>query len=95
MEEGYRGKIWEHLGWLVYEEGDKSLWGLFKFLFFRTLLEWFSVWRNYREILWNGIGGEPKIHLVNWAKVCRPLQVRGLGIKRLGNFNSALLGKWL
>ena len=48
-----------------------------------------------RGFLWNGIGGEPKIHLVNWAKVCRPLQAGGLGIRRLGNFNSALLGKWL
>ena len=48
-----------------------------------------------RDFLWNRIGGEPKIHLVNWAKVCRPLQVGGLGIRRLGNFNSALLGKWL
>ena len=26
-----------------------------------------------RDFLWNGIDGEPKIHLVNWAKVCRPL----------------------
>ena len=26
-----------------------------------------------RDFLWNGIGGEPKIHLVNWAKVCRSL----------------------
>ena len=48
-----------------------------------------------RDFLWNGIGGEPKIHLVNWAKVCKPLQVGGLGIRRLGSFNSALLGKWL
>ena len=48
-----------------------------------------------RDFLWNGIGGEPKKHLVNWAKVCRPLQVGGLGIRRLGNFNSALLGKCL
>ena len=48
-----------------------------------------------RDFLGNGIGGEPKIHLVTWAKVCRPLQVGGLGIRRLGNFNSALLGKWL
>ena len=49
----------------------------------------------HRDFLWNGISGEPKIHLVNWAKVCRPLQVGGLGIRRLENFNSALLGKWL
>ena len=48
-----------------------------------------------KDFLWNGIGGEPKIHLVNWAKVCRPLQVGGLGIRHLGSFNSALLGKWL
>ena len=48
-----------------------------------------------RDFLWNGIGGESKILLVNWAKVYRPLQVGGLGIRRLGNFNSALLGKWL
>ena len=27
MEEGYRGKIREYLGWLVYEKGDESLWG--------------------------------------------------------------------
>ena len=25
--EGYRGKIWEYLRWLVYEKGDESLWG--------------------------------------------------------------------
>ena len=48
-----------------------------------------------RDFLWNGIGGESKFHLVNWAKVCRPLQVGGLGIRQLGNFNSTLLGKWL
>ena len=48
-----------------------------------------------RDFLWNGIGGEPKIHLVNWAKVCKPLQAGGLGIRRLGSFNSTLLGKWL
>ena len=48
-----------------------------------------------RDFLWNGIGGEHKIHLVKWAKVCKPLQVGGLGIRHLGSFNSALLGKWL
>ena len=37
-----------------------------------------------REFLWNGIGGEPKIHLVNWAKVCKPLQVGGVGYKTVG-----------
>ena len=46
-----------------------------------------------RDFLWNGIGGDPKIYLVNWAKVCKPLQVEGLGIRRLGSFDFALLGK--
>ena len=46
-----------------------------------------------RDFLWNGIGGEPKIHLVNWAKVYKPMQVGGLGIIRLGSFNSVLLEK--
>ena len=41
------------------------------------------------------MGLEPKILLVKWAKVCKPLQVGGLGIRHLGSFNSALLGKWL
>ena len=48
-----------------------------------------------RDFLWNGIGGRPKIHLVNRAKVCKPLQVGGLGMRSLECFNSALLGKWL
>jgi len=32
---------------------------------------------------------------VKWAKVCKPINVGGLGIKHLRSFNSALLGKWL
>ena len=36
-----------------------------------------------RDFLWNRIGGEPKKHLVNWANVCMPLHVGGLGIRRL------------
>ena len=30
-----------------------------------------------RDFLWNGIGGEPKMHLVDWAKVCKPLRMGG------------------
>ena len=48
-----------------------------------------------RDFLWSGSGGESKIHLVKWTKVCKPLQVGGLGIRHLGSFNFALLGKWL
>ena len=48
-----------------------------------------------RDFLWSGINGEPKLHLVSWAQVCKSLQVGGLGIRRLRSFNSALLGKLL
>ena len=47
-----------------------------------------------RDFLYSGISGESKLHLVKWAKVYKPLQVKGLGIRRLGSFDSALLGKW-
>ena len=47
------------------------------------------------DFLWSGISGESKLHLVNWAKVCKPLQLGGLSIRCLRSFNSALLGKWL
>jgi len=26
MEEGYKGEIWEWMGWLVHGKGDKCLW---------------------------------------------------------------------
>ena len=47
-----------------------------------------------RDFLWSGISGDSKLHLVKWAKVCKPMQVGGLGIRRWRSFNSALLGKW-
>ena len=34
-----------------------------------------------RDFLWSGISGESKLHLVKWGKFCKPLQVRGLGIR--------------
>ena len=46
-----------------------------------------------RDFLWSGINGNSKLHLVNWAQVCKPLQVEGLGIRRLRSFNYALLEK--
>ena len=43
-----------------------------------------------RDFLWSGIDAL-KISLVKWAKVCMPNG--GLGIRRLRQFNYALLGK--
>ena len=48
-----------------------------------------------RDFLWSVISGDSKLHLVKLAKVCRLVQIRGLGIRRLRSINSALLGKWL
>jgi hypothetical protein len=48
-----------------------------------------------RDFLWGGMGDEPKLHLVSWNQVCRPLHSGGLGIRKLHKFNQALLGKWL
>ena len=45
-----------------------------------------------RDFLWSGISGDSKLQLVKWAKVCKPMQVGGLGIRQLRSFNSALLG---
>ena len=36
-----------------------------------------------------------KHSLVAWEKVCSPLVMGGLGVRKLGHFNQALLGKWL
>ena len=33
--------------------------------------------------------------LVAWEKVCSPLEMDGLGVRKLVHFNQALLGKWL
>jgi hypothetical protein len=45
-----------------------------------------------RDFLWGGMGDEPKMHLVNWDQVCRPIRAGGLGIRNVLNFNKALLG---
>jgi hypothetical protein len=35
------------------------------------------------------------MHLVEWDKVCSPMDEGGLGIRNVRRFNQALLGKWL
>jgi hypothetical protein len=48
-----------------------------------------------RDFLWGGMNDEAKMHLVEWEKVCSPLDEGGLGIRNIRRFNQALLGKWL
>jgi hypothetical protein len=42
-----------------------------------------------------GMNNEAKFHLVEWTKVCSPIDEGGLGIGNMRRFNQALLGKWL
>jgi hypothetical protein len=48
-----------------------------------------------RDFLWGGMNDEFKCHLVEWDKVCAPIDEGGLGIRNMRRFNQALLGKWL
>ena len=48
-----------------------------------------------RDFLWGGGNTGRKIHLVNWKVVCTQKDKGGLGIRRMGLLNKALLGKWI
>ena len=45
--------------------------------------------------MWGGGALEQKLHLVRWPIVCVDKRKGGLGVKSLGTFNKALLGKWV
>ncbi|GKV53518.1 hypothetical protein SLEP1_g60039, partial [Rubroshorea leprosula] len=47
-----------------------------------------------RRFLWGGCEKKNKIAWVGWDHVCRTKNEGGLGVKNLGTFNLALLGKW-
>lgn len=49
----------------------------------------------FRRFLWGGKGEEMKLAWVSWDKICSPMREGGLGVKNLGMFNKALLGKWV
>ncbi|RVW96127.1 hypothetical protein CK203_037748 [Vitis vinifera] len=48
-----------------------------------------------RDFMWGGKALEQKPHLVRWPIVCVDKRKGGLGVKSLGTFNGALLGKWV
>ncbi|XP_077252684.1 uncharacterized protein LOC143892103 [Tasmannia lanceolata] len=48
-----------------------------------------------RRFLWGGSSESKGIPLVKWERVCLPFKNGGLGIRRIREFNHALLGKWL
>ncbi|XP_075645160.1 uncharacterized protein LOC142616177 [Castanea sativa] len=51
-----------------------------------------SIQRNF---LWGSSEGGFKYPLVAWDKVCLPIEMGGLGLRKVVSFNQALLGKWL
>ena len=48
-----------------------------------------------RDFLWGGGNTGRKIHLINWKVMCTQKEKGGLGIRRMGPLNKALLGKWI
>lgn len=47
------------------------------------------------RFLWGENGVEKKISWVNWDVICKKKNEGGLGVRNLGRFNRALLGKWV
>lgn len=52
-----------------------------------------SIEKLNKQFIWGGTEEKRGIHLVNWATVCLPKKMGGLGIRRLGLHNRALLQK--
>ncbi|KAJ0814615.1 putative RNA-directed DNA polymerase [Helianthus annuus] len=48
-----------------------------------------------KKFLWGGNSDINKVHWVGWDTVSRPKEQGGLGIRKLGDCNSAFLVKWL
>lgn len=51
--------------------------------------------KDLGNFLWGASEEVFKYPLVVWDKVCSPIEVGGLGIRKIANFYQALLGKWL
>ncbi|XP_058726223.1 uncharacterized protein LOC131597549 [Vicia villosa] len=46
------------------------------------------------NFLWGGVEDKRNIHWASWDTVCLPIEKGGLGVRRIGDFNVALLCKW-
>lgn len=53
-----------------------------------------SCHRLMKKNLWGGSEDRAKIVWVSWEKICMAKEEGGLGIRDVGKFNLALLGKW-
>ncbi|XP_058746294.1 uncharacterized protein LOC131619187 [Vicia villosa] len=50
--------------------------------------------RLQSNFLWGGVGEKKKIHWVSWKSICLPIEKGGLCLRRICDFNFALLQKW-
>ncbi|GAU49774.1 hypothetical protein TSUD_141640 [Trifolium subterraneum] len=48
----------------------------------------------FKSFLWGGDGEAGKIYWIHWDKVCLERSQGGLGVRKVKEFNVALLGKW-
>lgn len=49
--------------------------------------------RCQRQFLWGSSTEKRRIHKVGWTKICKPKNQGGLGIRKMNEFNKALLSK--
>jgi hypothetical protein len=47
------------------------------------------------RFFWEGVGDRRKYHMVDWPTVCKPKELRGLGILNTRLMNVALMLKWI
>jgi hypothetical protein len=51
--------------------------------------------RPRSRFFWEGVGNKRKYHMVDWATICKPKEVGGLGILNTKLMNIALMLKWI
>jgi hypothetical protein len=51
--------------------------------------------RSRARFFWEGVGNKRKYHMVDWATVCKPKELGGLGILNTKLMNIALMLKWV
>ncbi|XP_058733672.1 uncharacterized protein LOC131605316 [Vicia villosa] len=79
---------------LVGEGNWKQLWVIKAILRGFELVSGLGINYHKSNFLWGGVGEKRKVHWVNWKTICLPVEKGGLGIRRIKDFNIALLNKW-
>jgi hypothetical protein len=51
--------------------------------------------RSRARFFWEGVGDKRKYHMVDWATVCKPKKLGGLGVLNTKSMNITLMVKWI